>query len=237
MKNKYIDAEKLIVEIEKRLKNIRDYINGAGMKYKGPGYYKARGKESAYDALFSIIRSLQQEQLDFPTTDEEIERFLATHQKAEVPDKYKTLDWFWKKQEQPDGLHFIPLNRLIQKIPSKNWNDTVNNYARKLRDCLIREGFRKDAELLQGYISYMNGNNVPMATMDEHEHPEVDLEKIEKASYKVFPVKKKLGVEIKYPNREDENFSKRKIWKDGVIWAIYELGLNTRKEEKQCQNK
>ena len=73
------------------------------------------------------------------------------------------------QQEQPEGLHFTPLNRLIQKIPSENWNDTVNNYVRKLRDCLIREGYRKDAEVLQDYISYMNGNNVPMATMDEQE--------------------------------------------------------------------
>ena len=82
------------------------------------------------------------------------------------------------QQEQPEGLHFTPLNRLIQKIPSKNWNDTVNNYARKLRDCLIKEGYLKDAKVLQGYISYMNGNNVPMATMDEQEQPEVDLKKV-----------------------------------------------------------
>ena len=81
------------------------------------------------------------------------------------------------QQEQPEGLHFTPLNRLIQKIPSEKWNDTVNNYAKKLRDCLIKEGYLKDAKALQCYISYMNGNNVPMATMDEQEQPEVDLEK------------------------------------------------------------
>lgn len=55
-------SEKLKAEIEKRLKNVRNYINGAGMKYKGPAFYKARGKESAYDALLSIINSLQQGQ-------------------------------------------------------------------------------------------------------------------------------------------------------------------------------
>ena len=79
------------------------------------------------------------------------------------------------QQEQPEGLHFTPLNRLIQKIPSEKWNDSTNNYAKKLRDCLIKEGYLKDAEVLQGYISYMNGNNVPMATMDEQEQPKVDL--------------------------------------------------------------
>ena len=76
------------------------------------------------------------------------------------------------QQEQLDGLHFTPLNRLIQKIPTEKWNDSTNNYAKKLRDCLIKEGYVKDAEVLQGYISYMNGNNVPMATMDEQEQPE-----------------------------------------------------------------
>lgn len=61
---KYIDAKKLKAEIEKRLKNTRDYMNGTGMKYKGPKYYKAQGKESAYDAILNVIDSLQQEQPD-----------------------------------------------------------------------------------------------------------------------------------------------------------------------------
>lgn len=66
---KYIDTEKLITAIEERLKNIHDYINGAGMKYHGPKFYKARGKESAYDALLSIVYFLQQEQPEQPEVD------------------------------------------------------------------------------------------------------------------------------------------------------------------------
>lgn len=60
----YIDADRLRTELEKQLKNARDYMNGAGMRYKGPKYYKAQGKESAYDALLNVIDSLQQEQPD-----------------------------------------------------------------------------------------------------------------------------------------------------------------------------
>lgn len=60
--SKYIDAERLKAEIEKRLKNVRDYMRGVGMKYKGPKYFKAQGKESAYDALLNIVTSLQLEQ-------------------------------------------------------------------------------------------------------------------------------------------------------------------------------
>ena len=60
--SKYIDVDILRKEIEKRLKNIRDYMNGSGMKFKGPKYYQAQGKESSYDAILNIIDSLQQEQ-------------------------------------------------------------------------------------------------------------------------------------------------------------------------------
>lgn len=117
------------------------------------------------------------------------------------------------QQEQPEGLHFTPLNRLIQKIPSKRWNDTVNNYAKKLRDCLIKEGYRKDAEVLQGYISYMNGNNVPMATMDEHEQPEVDFnEEVER-----------FAKECGYPSAATIDFQ--------FARHFYELGLNAREEK------
>lgn len=59
---KYIDADRLRAELEKRLKNVRDYMKGVWMKYKGPKYYKAQGKKSAYDAILNIITSLQKEQ-------------------------------------------------------------------------------------------------------------------------------------------------------------------------------
>lgn len=47
-------------------------------------------------------KPLQQEQPDFPTTDEQIKEFLATHPKIKVPEKYKNPDWLFKKQEQPE---------------------------------------------------------------------------------------------------------------------------------------
>lgn len=84
------------------------------------------------------------------------------------------------QQEQPERLYFTSLNRLIQKIPSEKWDDTVNNYAKKLRDCLIKEGYLKDAKVLQSYISYMNGHNVPMATLDEQEQSETPTCELDK---------------------------------------------------------
>ena len=52
---------KIKAEIEKRLKNTRDYMNGAGMKYKGPKYHASRGRESAYDAILSFLSTLKSE--------------------------------------------------------------------------------------------------------------------------------------------------------------------------------
>ena len=158
---KYIDAEKLIAEIDKRL-SIFEY----GMAY------------DCWASCKKIVESLQ--------------------------------------QEQPEGLHFTPLNRLIQKIPSKNWNDTVNNYAKKLRDCLIKEGYLKDAEVLQGYISYMNGNNVPMATMDEQEQPEVEFEK----AYKSYIQSKKDDLSGKAITINMKDLARH----------FYVLGLNARRK-------
>ena len=71
---------------------------------------------------------------------------------------------FESLEKEQEGLLFTPLGRLIQKLP---WNDSTNSYAKKLVDCLVREGYIKDAQIVQGIVSYKNGNNVPMATMDE----------------------------------------------------------------------
>lgn len=69
--------EQLKAEIEKRLKNTRDYMNGAGMKYKGPKYHASRGRESAYDAILSFLSTLESEKpINQDGLDEEIERYL-----------------------------------------------------------------------------------------------------------------------------------------------------------------
>jgi len=219
--NKYIDAEKLIAEIER-------YKQGAAIaRFDNAGenadYFQ--GKVDLCDDLTHIITSLQ--------------------------------------QEQPEGLHFTPLNRLIQKIPSEKWNDSTNNYAKKLRDCLIKEGYLKDAKVLQDYISYMNGNNVPMATMDEQEQPEVDLvaelehhlattpnEQLEK-EWKELEPWNNIGPTVQeflYGKQPEANLEKiiGQTYHDGsvadtsdmdlvdyenIALHFYELGLNARKEE------
>ena len=57
-----------------------------------------------YDDLLRFLDTLQEQPVkDFPTTDEEMKAFLATHPKVEVPERYKKPDWVF---EQPvcEGL-------------------------------------------------------------------------------------------------------------------------------------
>lgn len=62
------------------------------------------GRTQAVNHLSAFLYSLP-EQPDFPTTDEQIKEFLATHPKIKVPEKYKNPDWLLKKPEQPvEGL-------------------------------------------------------------------------------------------------------------------------------------
>lgn len=87
---KYIDSEKLKAEIERLHK-------------AHSGKYGCDEVGLNLEYLEDFIDSLQQEQPDFPTTDEQIKEFLATHPKIEVPEKYKNPDWLFKKQEQPEA--------------------------------------------------------------------------------------------------------------------------------------
>lgn len=54
--SKYIDADKLIAEIRKRLKSLH------GWETRNKTYYRNLGKESAQDEVLSIIASLQQQE-------------------------------------------------------------------------------------------------------------------------------------------------------------------------------
>ena len=116
--NKYIDAERLKCELEKRLKNVRDYMNGAGMKYKGPKYYKAQGKESAYDALLSVIDSLQQEQPEvFDTV--AFQKGVQEGRRLEREDVKSTIQSRIDEilgDAQPNPILRMELNELIKKI-------------------------------------------------------------------------------------------------------------------------
>lgn len=89
------------VDLEKEIENYAKSYNENGINLWD--------WEHTDDAYSDMIRGLarhfyelgkQSKKTGFPTTDEEMEEFLATHPNVEAPDKYKTPDWLFK-QEHP----------------------------------------------------------------------------------------------------------------------------------------
>lgn len=62
----------------------------------------------------------EQKPVDFPTTDEEVNEFLETHPKVEVPEKYKTPDFVFKKQEYES--HPI-ISKDTTSVKPAEWSD------------------------------------------------------------------------------------------------------------------
>lgn len=109
---KYIDANLLRKEVKRLEKTAHKSALGCADSETRKFH---EGKDFAYQHVGVLIDSLQQEQPDFPTTDEQMKEFLATHPKVEVPDKYKTPDWLFKKQEQPEVFDTAAFQKGVQE--------------------------------------------------------------------------------------------------------------------------
>jgi hypothetical protein len=73
------------------------------------------------------------------------------------------LAWLEKQGEQkPYTFNAIP--RLLEMIKP---TDKAKAYCQKLIDSLEEEGYKKDAKIVDGFLKQWNGEEVPMATMDE----------------------------------------------------------------------
>lgn len=121
--SKYIDAERLKELLDAKYKEFTEKAKkDCPLQYQ----YMADG----LDIAEQFIDSLQQEQPDFPTTDEEVEKFLATHPKVEVPDKYKTSDWLFKKleQEQPE----VDIEKASRNVYESWMGGTMNDVRRNM---------------------------------------------------------------------------------------------------------
>lgn len=133
---KYIDAEKLIKAIEEKgldcsfalkmerldtlalidelqqepeEKTFDDYLKATPAERRKMDMTKILGAEK----LAKVKEMMEQEQPEFPTTDEQVKEFLAVHPKIEVPEKYKNPDWLFKKQELPSSSD---LDEAAQKV-------------------------------------------------------------------------------------------------------------------------
>ena len=71
----------------------------------------------------------QSKQTGFPTTDEEMEEFLATHPKVKAPDKYKTPDWLFKQEQ--------PVSEGLEKEINLAWGKLEKDYSPSALDKTI----------------------------------------------------------------------------------------------------
>ena len=123
---KHIDSEKLKTEIERRRKFHDDAIIKFCNNRTIALTHSAGLKED--EEIVVLIDSFQQEQQDFPTTDEQVKEILATHPKVEVPNKYKTPDWLWKKQEQPE----VDLEKAARHVYESWMGGTMDDVRRDM---------------------------------------------------------------------------------------------------------
>ena len=82
-------------------------------------------------------------------------------------------------QEEPvsERFAFKTIPRLLEMIES---TDRAKAYIAKLSDALEVEGYSTDAKIVREHLKIMNGEKVPMATMDD----EPISEELEEASYR-----------------------------------------------------
>ena len=91
------------------------------------------------------------------------------------------LDEAKEVQEEPVTYRFVfkAIPRLLEKIEP---TDRAKAYTAKLADTLEVEGYSTDAKIVRESLKIMNGEKVPMATMDE----EPVSEDLEKAAVEAF---------------------------------------------------
>lgn len=76
-----------------------------------------------WDCIKGRPMKKEQKPVEFPTTDEEVKEFLETHPKVEVPEKYKTPDFVFKKQEYES--HPI-ISKDTTSVKPAEWNEDYN---------------------------------------------------------------------------------------------------------------
>lgn len=106
--------------------------------------------------------------------DEKIKEYLVSFIKMESgvnlspDDAGKILAWLEKKGEQKskDRYTFNSIPRLLEMI---NPTGKAKAYCRKLIESLLLEGYITDAKIVEGVLRGWNGEDIPMAVMDEQE--------------------------------------------------------------------
>ena len=97
-------------------------------------------KLGCYPSEFDVARRFyelgrQSKETGFPTTDEEMEEFLATHPKVEFPEKYKTPDWMFEKSEKPTTAEGL------EEEIDKRWKEWLSDDKEQVEGVLPKSEF------------------------------------------------------------------------------------------------
>lgn len=93
----------------------------------------------------------EQKPVDFPTTDEEVKEFLETHPKVEVPEKYKTPDFVFSKQEYES--HPI-ISKDTTSVKPAEWSEEDRlHYANVLEALEYVKGCKSDYDKIEAVKS------------------------------------------------------------------------------------
>lgn len=130
---KYIDADKLIAEIERRLKSLHEWKTGWERRLplsRNKTYYKNFGKESAYDAILNTITSLQQEQPEVDL-EEEVKRWKNKYGVVGMDDLW--LDFARHFYELGQRTKYQQDREEFAKLKAKEWQEGYDEgYAKGL---------------------------------------------------------------------------------------------------------
>lgn len=116
------------------LATIRAFVEEQIKKYHDPDDYFIPSHP-----ILGFLDTLSVDAPDFPTTDEEMEKFLANTPPVDVPDKYKNPDWLFKCPMKQD-VHcpdFVPkgldeaAEEYASDYPAYNDEQAIAKYAFK----------------------------------------------------------------------------------------------------------
>ena len=141
------------------------------------------------------------------------------------------------KQVKPKEYTFKSLPRLLDMIEPTN---KAKEYCQKLIDTLAKEGYTTDAKIVGECLKKMNGEDIPMAIMDEKHGEQKSNGKTTKrkfivgdwitfygdVSFKILKIEAEDNGILDYlllnQNGHDSFYNKEYVDKNARLWTIYD---------------
>jgi len=141
-----------------------------------------------------------------------------------------------KKQIKPKEYTFKSLPRLLDMIEPTS---KAKAYCQKLIDTLVKEGYTTDAKIVGECLKKMNGEDIPMAIMDEKHSEQKSNGKTERKfmvgdwitfygspAFKILKIEAEDNGILDYlllnQNGHDSFYNKEYVDKNARLWTIYD---------------